>query len=221
VGVLFGVAFVVRCQRTETPLVRLDLLRAAGVKLGAIGMFVQNVAFFGPYWALVQHTINEWGWSAARAGIASIPVSLVSGTTAFATSRIADRVGPRPFVLASAFGQLFAFAVLWVWIGDTPSMFAAISCAALLGATSGLAVPSLASMSLRGLPNDQRAFGSAVNSMAQRIGATLGAALAITFVASEVGTGALRNTLVACAVAVAVTIPIGVRAGTFAKVTAR
>ncbi len=213
VGVLLGVAFVVRCRRSETPLVRLELLRSAEVKIGALGMFVQNIAFFAPYWALVQHTINQWGWSAARAGLASVPVSLVSGAVAFATSRIADRSGPRPFVLTSAFGQLIAFAVVAVWIGDEPSLLAVILSSTLLGATSGLAVPSLASMALRGLPGDQRALGSAVNSMAQRIGATLGAALAITFVASEVGTGALRNTLVACAVAAAVTIPLGVRSG--------
>jgi EmrB/QacA subfamily drug resistance transporter len=213
VGVVIGVAFVMRCQRSATPLVQLDLLRSRRVTIGAFGMFIQNLGFFAVYWALVQHTVNEWHWSAARAGAASIPVSLVSGMVAFATSRKADRVGPRPFVLAGAIGQIFAFAFLWFAIGDTESLLAVVVGATLLGATSGLAVPTLASLTLRGMPADQHAFGSALNSMAQRIGSTFGTALAITFIASEVGIASLRHTLVAGVVAVAVMIPLGLRAG--------
>ncbi len=213
IGVVIGALFVLRCQRSATPLVQLDLLRSARVQIGSFGLFVQNIGFFAVYWALVQHTVNEWGWSAARAGIASIPVSLVSGSVAFATSRVSDRVGPRPFVLASAVGQICSFGFLWFAIGDTESLLAVVVGATLLGATSGLAVPTLAALTLRGMPAGQHAFGSALNSMAQRIGSTFGAALAITLIASEVGIGSLRHTLVAGAVAVGLMIPLGLRVG--------
>ena len=213
VGVVIGALFVLRCQRTARPLVHLDLLRSPRVTIGAFGMFVQNLGFFAVYWALVQHTVNEWGWTAARAGIASIPVSLVSGMVAFGTSRVADRVGPRPVVLASSVGQILSFVFMWVAISETESFAAVVVGATLLGATSGLAVPTLASLTLRGLPPDQHAFGSAFNSMAQRIGSTFGTSLAITLIASEAGIGSLHHTLVAGVVAVGLMIPLGLRSG--------
>ena len=140
-------------------------------------------------------------------------MSLVSGSVAFATSRVSDRVGPRPFVLASAVGQICSFGFLWFAIGDTESLLAVVVGATLLGATSGLAVPTLAALTLRGMPAGQHAFGSALNSMAQRIGSTFGTALAITLIASEVGIGSLRHTLVAGVVAVGLMIPLGLRVG--------
>ncbi|CAB4990934.1 unannotated protein [freshwater metagenome] len=213
VGVVIGALFVLRCQRTARPLVHLDLLRSPRVTIGAFGMFVQNLGFFAVYWALVQHTVNEWGWTAARAGIASIPVSLVSGMVAFGTSRVADRVGPRPVVLASSVGQILSFVFMWFAISETESFAAVVVGATLLGATSGLAVPTLASLTLRGLPPDQHAFGSAFNSMAQRIGSTFGTSLAITLIASEAGIGSLHHTLVAGVVAVGLMIPLGLRSG--------
>jgi EmrB/QacA subfamily drug resistance transporter len=212
-GVLLGAAFVVRCRHAAAPLVRLELLRDARVQIGFIGMFVQNLGFFAIYWALVQHTVNEWGWSAARAGVASIPVSLFSGMVAFGTSRRADRVGPRPFIVAGALGQVASCLYLWFAIGDEESMVAAVIGAALIGMTSGLAVPTLASLTLRGMPTEQRAFGSAVNFMSQRIGATFGTALAITFIASQVGVGSLHHTVIAGAVALALMIPLGLWSG--------
>ncbi len=213
VGLVLTGIFVLRCRHTEAPLVRLGLLRSALVQIGSYGMFVQNIGFFGVYWALVQHTVDQWDWSAGRAGSATIPVALFSGFVAFATSRTADRVGPRPFIIASAVGQLGSFVYLWFAIGAEPSLAAVVIGASLMGATSGLAVPTLASLTIRGVPADEQAFGSSINSMAQRIGATFGTALAITFVASQTGTGALRHMLATGAVAIATTAPLGVWAG--------
>ena len=96
---------------------------------------------------------------------------------------------------------------------DDVAFAAVVVGATLLGATSGLAVPTLASLTLRGLPPDQHAFGSAFNSMAQRIGSTFGTSLAITLIASEAGIGSLHHTLVAGVVAVGLMIPLGLRSG--------
>jgi MFS family permease len=209
VGAVLSVLFVLRCRRTPNPLVRLGLLRARLVQMGSLGLAVQNVGFFAVYWAFVQHTIVVWDWSVARAGVTTIPVSLFSGFVAFGTGRAADRIGPGPFLLAGAFGMLASFAYLWFAVGETASLPAAIVGAVLLGLTSGLPVPSLASLTLRGVPREQHSFGSALNSMAQRIGATFGTALAITFLATEVGGSALRHTIAVGAVAVALCIPVG------------
>jgi len=210
VGAVLAAAFVVRCRHTPNPLVRLELLRPTLVRLGTFGLTVQNIGFFAVYWAFVQHTVNQWDWSVAQAGLTTVPVSLLSGIVAFATGRAADRVGPGPFVVAGATGMLVANGYLWFAIGPEESVAAVVVGATIMGLTSGLPVPSLASLALRGIPREQHSFGSALNSMAQRIGATFGNALAITFVAAEVGTGALRHTIATASVAVLCTLPVGV-----------
>jgi MFS family permease len=212
VGAVLTGLFVLRCRRTPNPLVRLELFRSPLVRIGSLGLAAQNVGFFAVNWAFVQHTINQWDWSVAQAGTATIPVSLTAGLVAFGTSRAADRVGPGPFMVAGAIGMIAGFGFLWFAVGDTASLGVVLVGASLIGATSGLGVPSAASLTLRGVPSDQHSFGSAVNAMAQRIGATFGNSLAITFVAAEAGTSALHHTLAAGAVVMALTIPLGVRA---------
>jgi MFS family permease len=192
--------FITRCRRRPNPLIQLDLFRSNDVRFGSLGLLCSGVAFYALNWAFVQHTVNQWGWSISRAGAATCPVALISGVSAILSSRAANRRGQRPFILAGSMGVLGSCVFLWFAMGDVPSLWAVLIGGALLGLFSGLVFPAYISTTLLGVPSDQHSVGSSINFMAQRTSATLGTALAITFIAGASGSAGLRHSILVCIV---------------------
>ncbi len=71
--------FIAACRRSPNPLLRLELFRAGDLRYGALGVLLIGVGFYAVNWAFVQHTVNQWGWDIARAGLATCPVALDVG----------------------------------------------------------------------------------------------------------------------------------------------
>jgi MFS family permease len=192
--------FVGRCAASPNPLLRLDLFRSPDLRYGAMGVLLIGVGFYAVNWAFVQHTVNQWGWDIARAGLATSPVALTSGISAVVSSRAANRFGQRPFMITGTVGVIASCVFLWVAMGDQPSMTAVLVGGTLLGITSGLVMPAFIATTLMGVPADQHSVGSSINFMAQRTSATLGSALAITFIAGATGSAGLRQSIVVGAI---------------------
>ena len=203
--------FIVRCRRHPNPLLRLDLFRSDNVRFGVLGLAVSGVAFYSIQWAFVQHTVNTWGWSISRAGAATAPIALLSGISAIASSRASQRYGQRRFIFAGSLGVALSCIYLWHFMGDTPSLTAALVGGGLLGVFSGFVFPAYIATTLLGVPADQHSVGSSVNFMVQRTGATIGTALAITFVAGATGKGALalHQAIAVCAIGSTLGFAIG------------
>jgi EmrB/QacA subfamily drug resistance transporter len=195
-GALLLAWFVLRCGRIRNPLLHLDLFRSNDVRYGTIGILLTGVGFYAVNWAFVQHTVNQWGWSISRAGVATCPVALTSGISAVMSSRASNRYGQRPFMIVGAFGVIVSCAFLWFAVGDDPSLAIVIVGGSLLGIASGLVTPAFIATTLIGVPAEQHSIGSSINFMAQRTSATLGTALAITFIAGATGAGGLHDALV-------------------------
>lgn len=188
--------FILRCRRSANPLLRLDLFRAKEVHFGTLGLLATGIAFYAVNWAFVQHTVNQWGWSISRAGVATAPLAFTSGISAVLSSRAANRYGQRPFMLSGSVGMIASCVFLWVALGDTESLAMVLIGGTALGITSGLVMPAFIATTLLGVPSDQHSVGSSINFMAQRTSATLGTALAITFIAGSTGSGGLHRSLV-------------------------
>ena len=187
--------FVVRCRRSPNPLLRPDLFRSNEVRFGALGVLFTGVGFYAVYWAFVQHLVNQWGWTISRAGLATCPIALTSGISAVMSSRAAHRYGQRPFMLVGSVGVMFSCLYLWFAVGSSPSMPVVLIGGTMLGVTSGLVTPAFIATTLLGVPADQHSIGSSINFMAQRTSATLGTALAITFIAGAVGHTGLHHSI--------------------------
>jgi MFS family permease len=209
VGAALTAWFIARCRSNANPLLRLDLFRDPLVRIGTGGLMITGVAFYAVYWAFVQHTVNVWGWSISRAGVATAPAALTSGFAAIASSRAGDRIGQAPFMIAGSLGVLASCTFLWFSMGDEESLAVVLVGGVLLGVASGLVAPAFISTTLLGVPADQHSVGSSLNFMAQRTSATLGTALAITFIAGATGSQGLHQSIAVSAVAAAVGIPLG------------
>lgn len=195
VGAVLAAWLVVRCRRSPNPLVRPSLFRADAVRFGVIGLLLTGVAFYAVNWALVQHTVNQWGWSITKAGVATCPVAFTSGLSAVASSRAAHRFGQRPFMVIGTIGMMLGCVYLWFAMGSGESLAAVLVGGTLIGVSSGFVAPAYISTTLLGVPADQHSVGSSINFMAQRTSATLGTALAITFIAGNAGSGGLHRSL--------------------------
>jgi EmrB/QacA subfamily drug resistance transporter len=196
----FGLAvlglFVVRCLRLTNPLLDLGLFRDSNVRVGVIGTFVIAVVWFCIYWGIVQYTINVWGWSPFRAGVATAPVSLFSGIVGILVGRVANQRGHRVFILPGCVATIATALWFWFAVDATPRLWSVIvPGTALLGLSTGLVFPSFIAVTMSGVPSDRHAIGTGVNFMTQRTGTTIGVALAITFLAGASGVDGLRRTL--------------------------
>jgi MFS family permease len=98
-------------------------------------------------------------------------------------------------MLTGTVGMLGSCVYLWFAIGDEPSLGAVLIGGTLLGITSGLVMPAFIATTLLGVPSDQHSVGSSINFMAQRTSATLGTALAITFLAGAAGSTGLHHSI--------------------------
>jgi MFS family permease len=134
------------------------------------------VQFFG----LVRFFESQWHWTTLQAGLAITPTSAIAAlVTAFA-GRIADRFGHRAAMVPGAL--LYVAGAGWLlWkLGPEPNWWGAwMPAAVLLGLGVGLTYASFNSAAVHALPADRYGAGSAVNLTVNRIGGTLGVAIAV------------------------------------------
>jgi EmrB/QacA subfamily drug resistance transporter len=172
--------FVLRCATHPSPTLDLTLFRDRNFRLANAATLAFAVSFSAMFFGLVQFLVYVWEYSILQAGLMIWPGPLTATVVAVASGRYVDRVGYRVILpLGAAFfvaGSLWlaAFAEVdpnpWgVWV---PS-------ALLTGIGVGLAMPSLSSAAVRGLPQNRYAVGSAVNQTIRTIGSVFGVALAV------------------------------------------
>jgi EmrB/QacA subfamily drug resistance transporter len=187
-----------RCARRPNPILELSLLREAPIGRANLGTVVFATSFFCLFFSLVFFFTTTWGWSPVRAGLASAPVSLFAGLVGLTLGPVAGRRGHRPFLLLGT--VVYAGAAVWLWftIDATPDYATLIPAEVLLGAGSGLVFPSFIAISVTGIAPARHAVASSVNFTTQRVGTSLGTALATTFLAdvSLSGTAWLHRSMV-------------------------
>ena len=197
-SIMAGIAimglFVWRCYRHPNPLIDLNLFRLNSLRVASLGTFVIAITWFCVYWGLISYASSTWHWSPLHIGGSTAPVSLMAGVSGIIVGRIAVRTGHRVFILPGAVFFVATAIVLWMMIDTTPSDLKMIIGSAVIGTASGCVFPSFIAASMLDVPVAQHSVGSGVNFMTQRIGTTVGVALAITFspgpAASTVSTAA-------------------------------
>jgi EmrB/QacA subfamily drug resistance transporter len=182
--VAFG-SFVVYENRASHPMLRLDLFERrnfAIANLETLAMYAGlSVLFFFLFIFLQQVA----GYSALRAGLTTIPVTV----TMFALSRrfgaLADRYGPRLFLSA---GPLIAAAgiLLFVRVGlEASYMFDLLPALILFSLGLAATVAPLTATVLADADESDAGIASAINNAIARVAGLIGIAAIGAFVASE------------------------------------
>jgi EmrB/QacA subfamily drug resistance transporter len=213
-GIAIMGLFVLRCARHPNPLVDLTLFRLRSLRTANQGTFVMAITWFCAYWGLITFASNTWGWSPLHIGGSTAPVSLMAGVVGIIVGRIAVHTGHRVFILPGAVAFALTTVALWLVVDTTPSDMEMIIGSALIGSSSGCVFPSFIAASMVDIPVAQHAVGSGVNFMSQRIGTTVGVALAITFLTNPGGLDGLHRCFAVTIVGTVLAFLIGLRIDT-------
>jgi NTE family protein len=182
-AVVLGGAFGWRCSWHRAPLVDLRLLRNRTFA-SANGMTIVAAAgFYGYTLSNVLFLTGVWRYSVLQAGLALTPGPFVAAAIAGPTSRIVQRVGPRPVLVAG--GLIWGGAVLWLVerVGPTPAFLSQwLPGIILLGIGAGTLFPNLSGAAVAAAPGQSFATATGLNSVARQVGAALGVALVVAII---------------------------------------
>lgn len=181
-------AFLARSARHPSPVVELELLRNRPVAAANAGSLVFFAAFGGNVLGAVLFLTQVWDWSTLHAGAVLAVGPMVAAVVAGPAGHLADRYGQRAIGLPGAL--LVAAAYLW-WmlaLGDQPSWAGDLLPGQVLaGIGFGMALPTLGSAAVVGLPPHRFATGTGIAGMSRQIGMAIGVAVMIALLAGAQG----------------------------------
>lgn len=176
-GMALLAGFAVQERRAAFPMVPLDVFRnrvfSGSNSLTLLLYFaLSGVLFFLPF-ALIQ----AHGYTAAAAGAALLPLSVLLGTLSRPVGRLAGRVGARPLLVAGSLLAALGFALLGLraedgryWTGVLPGM-------AALAAGMTLAVAPLTTTVMGAVPPERSGVASGINNAVARVAGLLAVAV--------------------------------------------
>jgi EmrB/QacA subfamily drug resistance transporter len=206
-ALLSGAWFWFRSLHHPRPLLELHLLRLPRFGVAGLGTITFNVAFAIMLLSNVLWCQEVWHWSALRTGLALIPGPALVPIVTVLTTKAVHRFGHGRLVTFG--GILFAAGMLWrvVVISIRPDYVRDLLPSMLLsGIGVGLAMGTLIAAGVQSLPGPRAATGSALVNSARQISASIGVALLVTIVGSQIGAGSRNDFRWAWAVAAALTL---------------
>lgn len=189
-------ALFVRIEsRSANPLVRLGILRSAGLVRANIGAAAMAGCYFGFQFVATLFLQAGLHWSALHMALAFLPAGLL---VAFGSPRIGglvNRVGTSPLV-AVGFLAFAAGYALFLRVNDAPSYAVAILPTILLiGVGFALAFPTLNMQATSGIANEEQGLASGLVQTSFQVGGALMLAVISAVITSYVGAQPNATTL--------------------------
>ncbi len=181
VALVLLVAFVVIEGRfAPAPLMPLRLFRSRSLSGANLVMLLVGVAMFAMFFLVSLYLQLVLHYSALRAGLAFLPLSvaIVAGTQV--ASRLVDRLGPRPLVLVGL--GLAAGGFLWMGQISPASSYAGsvLGPGMLLTLGMGLSFTPLATAATAGVSRREAGLASGLLNTSRQIGGSIGLAVLVT-----------------------------------------
>jgi EmrB/QacA subfamily drug resistance transporter len=219
VAALMLAAFVTIEKRARQPITPLRLF-ADRERVGAYATRLLMVgAMFGMFFYLTQFLQGAEGFSALKAGLAFLPVTLTIFSMVKVVPKLLGRVGPFRVLIGGL--ALALVGLLWLSrISPSTDYWSGVALPMLLvGGGMGLAFTPLTQAAIQGVDHHDAGAASGLVNVFQQLGSTIGIGVLVTvFAAASEGTGAkalvegvpttitVSAALVALALAIAVTV---------------
>src|SRR6516164_2799530 len=187
----FGAVVVWRCTWHRSPIIDLSLLRNRTFSVTNAMTVVGAAGFYGYTLSNVLFLTGLWHYSVLQAGLALTIGPVVAVAVAGPASRLAQRIGPRPVLVAG--GLIWGGAVMWFVkrVGMTPDFLGEwLPGMILLGIGAGTLFPNLTGTAVASAPGENFATATGMNSVARQIGAALGVAVVAAIIAAATPAGA-------------------------------
>jgi EmrB/QacA subfamily drug resistance transporter len=185
-GIALLAAFVAFERRSTDPMLPLRLFREHNFSVGNLETFAMYGGLSVVFFVLVLYLQQVAGYSALKAGLSTLPSTIVMFALSRRFGALADRYGPRFFMGA---GPMVAAVgiVLLVWrIGTSVSYFADLLPGLVVFALGlSMTVAPLTAAVLAGVNADQAGIASAVNNAVARVAGLVGTAAIGAIVAAQ------------------------------------
>jgi NTE family protein len=182
-AVAFGAVVIWRCTWHRSPIVDLSLLRIRTFSVANAMTVIGAAGFYGYTLANVLFLTGVWRYSVLQAGLALTVGPVVAVVVAGPASRLAQRIGPRPVLVAG--GLLWGGAVMWFVerVGVTPDFAGQwLPGSVLAGIGAGTLFPNLSGTAVASVPGDSFATATGMNSVVRQVGAAIGVAIAVAII---------------------------------------
>ena len=175
-GVALIAGFVLWELRNRYPMVDPRLFRHRGMATGSAAIFLMFLAMFGFFFIGVQYLQLLHGYSALKAGLALLPMSVVFVVISPVAASLSERLGQR---VVSAAGLFIAAAGFALFLTVTPaSGFALFLVTSLvLGLGIALAMTPATNAIVASLPPAKQGIASAINDLSRELGSAFGVAI--------------------------------------------
>jgi NTE family protein len=167
----------------RSPVLDLSLLKIRTVSVTNAMTVVGAAGFYGYTLSNVLFLTGLWRYSVLQAGLALTVGPVVAVVVAGPTSRLVQRIGPRPVLVAG--GLFWGGAVMWFVerVGTTPDFAREwLPGMVLLGIGAGTLFPNLSGAAVATAPGNSFATATGMNSVARQIGAALGVAIVVAII---------------------------------------
>ena len=176
VGVALIAGFVMWELRNRAAMVDPRLFRHRGMATGSAAIFLMFLAMFGFFFIGVQYLQLLHGYSALKAGLALLPMSVVFVVVSPVAAALSDRLGQRVVSAAGLFIAAAGFAVfLSVTAASGFGLFLVTSL--VLGLGIALAMTPATNAIVASLPPAKQGIASAINDLSRELGSAFGVAI--------------------------------------------
>src|SRR5215204_6161974 len=176
-------AFVAIERRSAAPVVDFDTLRSKQFLGANVVAFMVSFGMLAMFFFLALYMQNILGYSPLEAGVRFLPSTVVVIFVGPVAGRLADRLGPRPLMVA---GMLItAFSLLWQSRIEVDTSYGFLAPAfVLMGLGIGLVMSPMSMAAMNAVDRTKAGVASGTLSMFRMVGGTFGVAALGALVAS-------------------------------------
>jgi EmrB/QacA subfamily drug resistance transporter len=194
-AIVLILAFVLRESKTDQPMLPLDLFRIRNVAGGNATALAIACTLFSMFFFMTLYVQTVLGYGPAKSGVSFLIVTFVIGGTSAFVSKMVNRIGYKPFLVAGptvlAIG-LYVISVLMkvgghYWQNVFPGLV-------LIALGMGFSFISMTLASTSGVPRHFSGIASGVLNTSQQVGGAIGLAILSAVYASELKTQLAHGT---------------------------
>jgi EmrB/QacA subfamily drug resistance transporter len=219
------VAFVLNEARQRNPLFPFSILRINGLAAADVTQVVAMAGFYAMFFFVTLYMQNVLGFSRIQAGAAYLPTTLGVAISSGIASKLFERTGTRPIIIAGAL--LGAAGVFWLSHIPAQGSYLSDLLPGLLIMSAGLGAVfvGVTTAAQAGVPADKAGLAAALINTSTWLGGALGIAifsaistsrthhlLAAHAGAHEALTAGFQRALLACSIAMLAAAVLAVRA---------
>ena len=186
-AIVLALLFVIRERTASAPTLPLWIVARPARAASYVGAATVGAAQMGGALYLTYYLQNHFGYSPLRTGIAFLPmIGALVATAPTAGQFLLRRLGTRGVLILGIGIEAAAFAFLSRIDVDSAYAAAVVPGLLILGVGIGLVMPVAFNSGTRGIPGPHVGLASAVLTVSQQIGASLGVALLATYASRRV-----------------------------------